>query len=160
MELLTFQQLKADLSRLQERMWRYIDGRYAFKHGYERYPFRGVLLEEITGHDEYIARVKVYIQYWGNTKEFIYVIGRRHTIWVRGCTDTDPFSLRGAPTHLSWDIRMPIIDWMEENNTNGTKRRVQERTTLLKEEIVAAAWAPARVERLIAAGGIDALDAV
>lgn len=160
MELLTFQQLKADIGRLQERMWRYIDGRYAFKHGYERYPFSGVLLEEITDHSDYIARVKVYVKYWGKTKEFIYVIGKNYTLWPRGCSDTDPFSTPGGADHLSWEIRMPIIAWMDENNTNGTKCRVQERAALLKEEIAAAAWTPARVERLIAAGGIGCLDAL
>ena len=160
MELLTFPQLKQDLGLLQTKLWTYIDGRYAFKHGYERYPFRGVLMEEVTGHDEHIARVKVFIKYWGETIEFVYMIGRRYTILVTPCVNVDPFSFKGPPNHLSWDIRMPIIDWMEQINTNGSKRRCHERTALLKEEIAAAAWAPKRVERWLSVGGPDVLDAL
>ena len=157
MELLTFPQLKEDLSLLQTKLWTYIDGRYAFKHGYERYPFRGVLMDEVTDHDEHIARVKVYVQFWGETIEFVYMIGRRYTIQVIGA-QTDPFTLRGPPINLSWDIRMPIIDWLDQLNTNGSKRRCHERTALLKEEIAAAAWAPKRVEGWLATGGPDVLD--
>jgi len=160
MELLTFQQLKADTGRLQERLWKYADAYYAFKHGYERYPFRGMLLEEVVDDPDYIARIKVYVKYWGKTKEFIYLIWSRQTLSVRGCTDTDPFSFPGGADYISWRLREPIVAWMDENNPNGTKRRVQERAALLKEEIAAAAWAPQRVERLIAAGGIGCLDAL
>lgn len=159
MELLTFSQLKEDLDLLKTKLWHYIDGRYAFKPGYRRYPFRGVLMEEITGQEEYIARIQVFVEYRSETLEFIYLIGRRYTIQVMG-PHVDPFAPRGTTMNLSWDIRMPIIDWMEQINTNASKRRCHQRVALLKEEIAAAAWAPARVERWVTAGGPDILDSL
>ena len=47
--------------------------------------------------------------------------------------------------------------WREEQ---AAKRRAQERSTAIQEELVAAAWAPKRVEKWLEAGGFELLEAL
>lgn len=54
--------------------------------------------------------------------------------------------------------RKVIKEWMNSVRALKRYRIAAERIRPFKEELIAAAWSPARVERLLAAGGFDALD--
>lgn len=54
--------------------------------------------------------------------------------------------------------RKPIKDWIHGVRAAKFRREAKARMAPIKEELMAAAWAPHRVERLIAAGGLEALD--
>lgn len=54
--------------------------------------------------------------------------------------------------------RKPIKDWIYRVRNAKFHKEAKARLAPIKEELMAAAWAPHRVERLIAVGGFDALD--
>jgi hypothetical protein len=54
--------------------------------------------------------------------------------------------------------RKPIKDWVYRVRNAKFHKVAKARMAPIKEELMAAAWAPHRVERLIAAGGLEALD--
>lgn len=54
--------------------------------------------------------------------------------------------------------RKPIRDWIHGVRNAKFRKEAQRRLAPIKEELMAAAWAPHRVERLLAAGGMEALD--
>ena len=54
--------------------------------------------------------------------------------------------------------RKPIKDWIHGVRTAKFRCEARRRIAPIKEELMAAAWSPRRVERLLAAGGYDALD--
>lgn len=50
--------------------------------------------------------------------------------------------------------------WNEWREEQASKKRCQERSKAIHEELVAAAWAPSRVEKWIEIGGFDLLDSL
>ena len=54
--------------------------------------------------------------------------------------------------------RVPIKEWIGLVRAKKYLREAERRIAPIKEELMAAAWSPRRVERLLVAGGYDALD--
>ncbi len=50
--------------------------------------------------------------------------------------------------------------WRDLRERNASKKRIQERCSILKEELIAAAWHPRRVERWVEAGEFEVLDGI
>ncbi len=74
-------------------------------------------------------------------------------IWYEGCTGLQPRELWSGPENY-WS--MP--KWLREDQEEETKVRIQKRTRALRQEIVAAAYHPRRVERWLEECGWDFLD--
>jgi hypothetical protein len=60
--------------------------------------------------------------------------------------------------YLTHPVRVAIHAWFQAMLFNRQRVKAKARIALYKEELMAAAWHPRRVERLLAAGGFDALD--
>lgn len=64
-------------------------------------------------------------------------------------------------TVMPWSFpfgRVPIKDWINVVRSKKYLHEAKRRLAPIKEELMAAAWAPQRVERLLAVGGYEALD--
>ena len=60
----------------------------------------------------------------------------------------------------SWPYQHPIDYWIDDLLLEkASKERTQVRTAAIAEELAAAVWAPARVERLLERGGWSAVEA-
>lgn len=66
-----------------------------------------------------------------------------------------PWMMRHYLTH---PIRVVARDWFQACLFQKQQQAAKARMALYKEELMAAAWHPNRVERLLAAGGFGALD--
>lgn len=160
-DLLTFKQLEKYQSLINSSLFRYIEKYYAGTQGFDRYPFQYAVLDEIKKHDKFIARLSVgmrkgaYIAF-----DLVYRIRRNYTIEVVTETYSSGNLNKEYYARLAHEILPVITDWLENISLRDSKRRCTTRAALLKEEIAAAAWAPKRVERWIAAGGPDILDAL
>lgn len=60
---------------------------------------------------------------------------------------------------FEWPIHSIIMDWVYDIERQS-KARIQARARSLKEEIVAGAWHPKRIARMIEKGGIEVMEAM
>ncbi len=65
---------------------------------------------------------------------------------------------RGIAIWSAVRFREPITIWIWSLKEKKAMARAKVRMAPIKEELIAAAWAPERVERLLATGGMEALD--
>jgi hypothetical protein len=71
------------------------------------------------------------------------------------------FGLNEYTTIAEWsskDYRKEIYAWIQRLTETKAMANAKACIAPIKEELIAAAWAPHRVERLIAAGGLETLD--
>lgn len=60
--------------------------------------------------------------------------------------------------YLTPPINQAILNWFYAIQFQKIRRVAKARMAILKEELMAAAWHPKRVERLLEAGGFEAID--
>lgn len=142
MEPITYDEAMSHAAKLRSLVWDFVDKHYADTYPYRRYPFRGVLIRSAT-------QVSIYLSYFGKVVELNYFLGH------------DGLSL-GHTTHPHQETQErlcePLQEWFAYIGEEQSKRRSQARATEVGEELAATVWAPHRVEKLIAEGGMDAID--
>jgi hypothetical protein len=69
-----------------------------------------------------------------------------------------PFAFGVQRRYLTPPIHQAVLDWFYAIKAQKIRRVAKARMAVLKEELMAAAWHPKRVERLLAAGGFEAID--
>lgn len=111
------------------------------------------------------------LQYWHKNTMTTLFTDRPPLIWQHNChkentvlwviTDSIPqrYVLHGNRIEcLTTPYRIPVADWVDRIRSREFCSIAKARMAPIKEELIAAAWAPERVERLLTAGGFDALD--
>ncbi len=91
--------------------------------------------------------IRVHIQYQGTLQFPLYIIkgGDLFTHWYYN-------------DHVTIPIRNAVHAWFNKVKLKKQCLEAKARMALIKEELMAAAWAPARVAKLVAAGAWDLLE--
>lgn len=98
--------------------------------------------------------------------EYLYISGTQITVLPELPASVRSVHHMNTPLKIPWNQEYYMVRYTPARYNRETadireawleSRRPQERCEAVKEELMAAAWAPARVEKALAAGGWDAL---
>lgn len=128
--------------------------------------FAGLRAEVPQGYNTFVVFINVYVievvqHPWQRRPQ------DQHIHLTYGITPTGAISCITAP-QMNWSgaesaYREPIDEWIEavkqRLQEEASKRRTQARAQALKEDLVAAVWAPARLAKRLEQGGWEGVEA-